>query len=89
MDYTQLDILHKRQLLINSRTFRNAVQALNKETDVNEQFWISTIHYDAQKFADSLTDDDVNQVIADMEKQIPKSNLDGKVIVVNIRKNKN
>lgn len=90
MDYTQLDILHKRQILINSRAFKNAIQALAKETDIgNEQFWLSMIHNDAQEFVDSMTDNDVNQVISDMEKQIPKANKDGKVIVVNLRKDRN
>lgn len=69
MKYTQLDLEHKRSLMLNFQAATFAFAALESVTGAAKEEWIAQITDLASQAVDSLTDEQVEHVIQSVEDQ--------------------
>lgn len=69
MKYTELDLEHKRALVINFQAATFAFAALESLSGAAKEEWISQILNLANQAVDSLTDEQVEHVIQSVEDQ--------------------
>lgn len=69
MKYTQLDLEHKRALLLNFQSATFAFAALESVTGASKEEWVTQIIALADQAVGSLTDKQVEHVIQSVEDQ--------------------
>lgn len=69
LNYTQLDIDHKRELLVNFQSAMFAFAALESISGEPKQEWIKQIVAEANDTVDGMTDEEVEKLICGIEDQ--------------------
>lgn len=75
MNYTKLSQRYKRQLLVNSQALWMAIKCLEKITGVSSDEWMAEIAEDANQIISSMSDQEVNAMIAEIEQQANNSGV--------------